>query len=137
MLGFDIEQELESWLLRIVRRGAPIPVDGLCYSVQYLCRKKKLKTPFTDDCPGRKWIAGFFRRHPVLSVKKSEYLSHQRALLTEAAVRFWFTKVREQFEEEGLDLSILDAEPSRIFNLDEAAIYTNPSGKLFVIYRRN
>jgi len=53
--------------------------------------------------------------------------------LTEAAVRFLFDKVREQFEEEGLDLSILDTEPSRIFNLDEAAIYTNPSGKLFII----
>jgi hypothetical protein len=103
-------------------------VDGLIYSVQYLCKKKKIKNPFTNNCPGRKWIAGFFSRHPVLSVKKSEYLSRQRALLTEGAICQWFSNVRVQLEECGVDISVLE-DPSWVFNLDKSAIYTNPSGK--------
>jgi len=64
----------------------------------------------------------------VLSVKKSEYLSHPRALLTEGAVRQWFSNVRQQLNDEGVDLEVLN-DPSRIFNLDETAIFTNPNGK--------
>lgn len=132
-LGFEIEQELEDWLLKISRKGAPIPVDGLCYSVQHICQQRQIETPFTNDVPGRKWVAGFFKRHPILSVKKSEYLSKQRALLTEGTVRGWFMNVRRQLEEDGIDLSMLE-DPKRVFNLDETAIYTNPAGKVSCWY---
>lgn len=88
-----------------------------------------MKTPFTNNYPGHKWVKGFFDRHPIFSVKKSEYLSRQRALLTEHAVCKWFKDVRQQLTDENIDFAILE-DGRRVFNLDESALYTNPSGKL-------
>ena len=69
-------------------------------------------------------------RHPIFSVKRSEYLSRQRALLTENVVRQWFKDVRNQLIEENVDLAVLE-DPKRVFNLDKTALFTNPQGEFF------
>lgn len=86
-LGFNIEDYIVTRLLQIICKGAPIGVEGLCFSVQHIYRRKKIKTPFKNNRTERKWVKSFFARHPILSVIRSKYLFHQRALLTEGAVQ--------------------------------------------------
>lgn len=95
LLDFDVENELEGWLLDISRKGAPINTETLLYSVQCICNERNVKTPFKENLPGRKWFESFMRRHPILSRKKAEHLSKQRDLITKNAVRSWFKSVRE------------------------------------------
>jgi hypothetical protein len=49
VLGFKIEEDIVAWLIRIICRGAPIPVEGLKFSVRHICKRKRLKTPFNKN----------------------------------------------------------------------------------------
>lgn len=45
----------------------------------------------------------------------------------------WFVNVRRQLERDGIDFSMLE-DLTRVFNLDETAIYTNSAGKVSCWY---
>ena len=67
-LGSQNEQILVNWVLELSRMGFPISRDVLNHSVKKLVEIKEIKTPFTNNIPGRKWFYGFLKRHPALSV---------------------------------------------------------------------
>jgi len=69
----------------------------------------------------------FLNRHPVISLKKAEYLSSCRATVSEERIRGWFANEESLFEEEGLTAVLNDG--TRIFNCDETAVWLNPSGR--------
>lgn len=124
VLGDDVEKLLCDWMKASCAKGFPVTRDGLCYSVQKIANEVKLKTPFTNNRPGRKWFESFMSRHPELSVKKSEYISKARAAVTAEKIRKWFQNTLDDLRNEATVLE----DPKRIWNMDETAFYLNPSG---------
>lgn len=100
-------------------------IIGTCYNADEL--------PFIDGKPGKKWFRGFLKRHPIITQKKSEYLSDSRAHVTEKSIRKWFEKVRKLVGEAGVE--ILNNHPERVFNVDETAFFLNKSGQVVLAER--
>jgi len=91
-----------------------------------LPRTAKEALCFKNDMPHRSWYYKFLNQHPVISIKKAEYLSACRATVTEERIRGWFTHVDSLLAKEGLKDAVND--PKRIFNCDETAVWLNPTG---------
>ena len=88
MTGIQCEERLRDWVLDQARRGFPLNKPCFMYSVEKLVTEcyNLNKLPFTDGKPGEKWFRCFLNRHPIISQKKSEYLSKCRAKVTETSV---------------------------------------------------
>ncbi|XP_071640828.1 uncharacterized protein [Temnothorax longispinosus] len=119
------EEELENWILYLSKRGFPVTKTILVHSVAELVKKLRRETPFTEGRPGRRWLEGFFRRHPQISQRVAQNLSKSRALITESALRAWFDEVEKYWKEKDL----MNIDGSRIFNCDESAFYLCPKGE--------
>jgi len=74
--------------------------------------------------PHKSWYSKFLHRHPVISLKRSEYLSASRAKVTEEHIQHWF-EVTEDLLKEDNWFHILE-EGNRVFNCDETAVWLNP-----------
>lgn len=94
VLGSRVEAILVDWLLETSRMGFPTTKDVLLNSVKQFVVTQHLETPFTNNTPGRKWFENFMKRHPVLSMKKAEYLNKTRAAVTEQYIRNWFSEIQ-------------------------------------------
>ncbi|XP_072167358.1 uncharacterized protein [Diadema setosum] len=75
------------------------------------------ETPFKDGMPGKKWLAGFMRRHPELSERKPELLGGERAVVSSEKIDRFYADLHDYLEQKGC-LSILSS-PDRMFNCDE------------------
>lgn len=131
VLGHNIEDRLEEWLLGMSRMGFPINKDILIHSVKQLVEAEGLINPFKDNVPGRKWFEGFLKRHPRIRQKRAEHLCRARAIITEKSIRYWFSHVAEEL---GENIKILE-DPRRVFNLDETSIHLAPKGGLVLAER--
>lgn len=74
-LGPEVEKKIVDWVIDCARRGFPIIKEDLFYSVKKLVEEYKLETPFVENKPSEKWYKLFLKRHPEISLKKSEYLN--------------------------------------------------------------
>ena len=75
----------------------------------------RIDHPFTNSRAGRKWFAGFMKKHSDLSVRQAQTMNPARAAqLTRFIVLGYFTKLEATLEE--LNLS---TRPDRIYNMDE------------------
>lgn len=128
ILGPHVEKIFVDWLLEACKRGFPINKDGLVGSVKKFIESEGIKSPFKNNTPGRKWFDGFLKRHPILSIKKAEYLSKTRAAISEKFIRKWFTEVQLLLKD---NLEVFE-DSTRVFNMDETAMYLAPKGGLFV-----
>lgn len=128
LLGKDLEDKVCKWLKDCSRAGFPVNKEGLLFSVQKLSaeiyKETGEKGPYVDKLPGKTWYLNFMKRHPELSNKQSEYLNKARATVTEEKLRSWFRRTLELLED---DAEIL-RDPTRCWNMDESAFYTNPTG---------
>lgn len=68
------------------------------------------------------------KRNPVLSQKKSEYLSRTRALTTEDAIRHCFAGVASLLSSDELAILTDVNNSRRVFNMDETAMCLAPTG---------
>ena len=85
-----------------------------------------MKTPFTNNIPGRHWFENFTRRHhEEISIRTPQNLSQDRTSLSKTKLLDWFKETREHLEQKNL----LNIEPSRIFNCDETCIQLYPKPK--------
>ena len=129
--GVENEETLHTWILSCCKRGFPIRVSDLQFTVEGIIHSLPLATrtclSFSNGVPSKGWYYKFLERHPTVSLKKAEYLSASRAKVTEGRIRRWFEEVHEILEEEGF-LEVLQ-DPSRLFNCDETAVWLNPSGR--------
>lgn len=128
ILGNDTEKSLVDWILTCAKMGFPINREGLLSSVKKLVDEANLKTPFTNNRPGKKWFYSFMSRHKCLSQKHAEYVNRARGSVTEEKIRKWFAEVYELLEKH---VDILKY-PERIFNMDETCFYLAPKGELII-----
>lgn len=78
IFGNDTEKLLVDWILTSAEMGFPIDREGLLSSVKILVDEANLKTPFTNNRPGKKWFYSFMSRHKCLSQKHAEYVNRAR-----------------------------------------------------------
>ncbi|XP_034938621.1 uncharacterized protein [Chelonus insularis] len=131
VLGPEIEQILEEWLLESSEKGFPINKDCLVYSVKQLMDADEVETPFTNNLPGRKWFEGFLKRHPRVAQKRDEQFFKPKEIVTEKHIRLWFSRVRNEFR----DKSEIWNDRRRVFSMDDTAVYTSLKG--FVLAKRD
>ena len=90
--------------------------DQLTIIVKTILDQDGRSNPFKDNRPGKFWIKGFMKRHPNLTVRKSQTLGVNRALsCTPLVLDKWFREFKAFLKEH----NILDF-PSRIYNCDES-----------------
>ncbi|XP_045506197.1 uncharacterized protein LOC123702475 [Colias croceus] len=128
-LSTEAENLLEKWVIDMAGKHIPITRDELLDSVQRIIMDQKIKTPFTDDRPGKKWYNLFLKRHPALSERTAQNLTTARDAVTEENIKKWFKEVESYIQEN--DLKEASEDPPRIFNTDESAFYLSPkAGKV-------
>lgn len=94
-LGSDMETMLSNWVMAMAVRGFPITKFDLLISVQQIVKQMKLEHLFPNGKPGYKWLQLFLKRHPDVSNRTVEKLSHVRANVSEEFIRNWFKEVTE------------------------------------------
>lgn len=129
IIGSECEKKIVDWLLKEGRRGFPITKPSLLFSVNKILEEcyDEEELPFAESGPGKKWYTSFKKRHPILTEKRSEYLSETRAKITEERVRAWFAAVTEQLQD---DVEIMQDPERIIYNLDETCFFLNQNGKV-------
>lgn len=125
------EKKIVSWVLKNGKAGSPVTKNLLKDSVKMLLDETGRKSPFTNNRPGRKWLTAFLTRNPELSFRTAQNLSSTRALVGEAEVRDWFTKVKTYLGSQQL----LHIDGNRVFNLDESAFFLCPKGEKVLVGR--
>lgn len=94
MIGNDAERAIVVWMIESVQKGVPVSKAALKFSVKKLVESGRMKVPFTNNIPGRKWLESFKARHPEITERKSEYIHKGRASVNEKNIRSWFQEVR-------------------------------------------
>lgn len=74
----------------------------------------------------KKWLSGFFKRHPELSQRTPEGINKGRAVVTEECVRKWFSGFLTFMKENYSDYEAILADPRRNFNGDDLAFSICP-----------
>lgn len=87
--------------------GFPVDKDGLLTSVQKLVNELKIKTPFSNNRPGKKWYYAFLKRHKEISQKKPEYIHGGRGAIAKGRIGRWFDEINN-FLSENNALNILE-----------------------------
>lgn len=117
-LPIDLEAELESYCEEMDRRFYGLRLKDIKYMAFQLAIKNNLKHPFsvTKASAGKKWLRGFLKRHPTLSIRTPEAVSAARIKgFNPAAVANFF----DLYEPE---LGKIKSAPHRIYNVDETGI---------------
>lgn len=112
------EEALSKYIKYMSQIGYGRVKDELLDIVQKILRKDGRPNPFTDDRPGKDWFKAFMRRNPSLSIRTSEHLGLERAIVTPEKIKNWFKEMTEYFTSEDL-IDIFD-DPERLFNCDES-----------------
>ena len=84
----------------------------------HVVKRLNLTTPFKENVPGYDWFRGLARRHPEVSVRKQEPLSHSRArMLNSTTVEEYFVDLQKLLTK----LKLFN-KPAQIFSMDETGI---------------
>ncbi|XP_039276762.1 tigger transposable element-derived protein 6-like isoform X2 [Nilaparvata lugens] len=124
-LGHTIEEMIAKWIRAMASRGFTVTKIDLAISVKQIVTKMNIKTNFTNNTPGKKWIELFLNRHPNIVLRETEKLSKVRASVTEKDIRAWFAEVQDYVREK--DLCEVLKDPTQIFNLDETGFMLCPN----------
>ncbi|KAG5887950.1 hypothetical protein JTB14_037343 [Gonioctena quinquepunctata] len=88
-----LSTEAVRWILHVGNVGFPVTKTQLLDSVEMLVKKLKRTNRFTNGRPGRHWYEAFLRRHPEVSLRTSQNLTHSRASISEQKIRQWFSDI--------------------------------------------
>ncbi|XP_055707130.1 uncharacterized protein LOC129804093 isoform X1 [Phlebotomus papatasi] len=122
LLTKDEEDVIVKWILESANNGQTVTKDHLLESVEMLCKATKKSTGHNSYRPGRKWYTSFLHRHPRISERISQNLSHTKDTVTKEDIIQWHTKVEEYLSKK----SLMNIDLSRIFNCDETALSLCP-----------
>jgi hypothetical protein len=126
-LGTDSEKMLVNWVMAMAARGFPVTKTDLLISVHQISKDMNMTHLFPNGRPGNKWLSLFLKRHPEVSDRTVEKLSHVRASVSEDMIRNWHAEVTSYLKEQG-SLQVLE-DPKRVFNTDESAFFLCPKGE--------
>lgn len=83
--------------------------------VESLPATRRAACAFKNNRPGRKWLINFLKRHPVLRLKSTVNLEHERAeAMCPENVAAHFARIRALADKHDI------TEPFQVFNLDES-----------------
>ena len=86
--------------------------------VKHVLDKDGRPNPFRDNRPGDKWFERFQARNPRLTLRRTQAIGRERAVVTPARINKWFDDL-EDYLQENEACSVL-YEPERLFNCDES-----------------
>lgn len=127
VLTADEENSLKKWILTSQRKGFPLRIDDIQYSVKNFLDKVPRKNPFSDNTPGRGWYKAFLRRHPDISLRTPEGITAASSNISESDIRQWFVQIELYLKEKGY-YEILE-DPTRVYNGDETCFFLSPKSK--------
>lgn len=120
VLTSEMEENLVSYCLEMDRRFYGIGVTDIKRLAYQLAMRNGLHHPFSQEtgAAGKKWVKGFFKRHPVLSLRKPQGISKARIKgFTPENVNKFFDLLEPAME-------TIKYNPARVYNVDESGITT-------------
>ena len=117
---FDRAEEsgLTARLKRLAKIGYGVTIPEIRKLVFEFCKKNGKTTPFKNGQAGKKWLRGFLKRNPDLSVRQAEKLNFARGQkMNRSTVGEYIGLLTERMTE----LGITD-KPERVFNADESGV---------------
>ncbi|XP_067120893.1 uncharacterized protein [Centruroides vittatus] len=118
VLPDHLEVELEKYCKEMDQRFYGLRLKDIKYMAYQLAIKNNLKHPFSlsKASAGKKWLRGYMRRHPALSVRTPEAVSAARVKgFNPVAVNNFFDLYEPEIEK-------IKSSPHRVYNVDETGI---------------
>ena len=118
---------MASWLFPITR-------DRLKDYVNSFLFEQGLKIiRFKNNTPGKDWLAGFFKRHPEIKVRRCQNITFRKAYIKPKVVEDFFDNMKPMLAPPGGNEAAVS--PTHILNYDETNL-TNDPGNANVIVDR-
>jgi hypothetical protein len=84
------------------------------------------QTRFKNNLPGKQWFYDFVKRHQVLSIRSTQILGRERAIISQESINKWYDDLKAFFENEVDGGMTFFQDPSRIYNADETGCPLEP-----------
>lgn len=118
VLSDEVEDQLANYLVKMADMGYGLSRETVMKMAFDIAEKTKSKHPFKDGTAGRAWFDGFRRRHPKLTIRAPQPLSHCRALCANReTIDDFFGKLGAIYGK----LNLI-TKPMQVFNCDETGI---------------
>ena len=129
------EDEIVQYLIQMADMGYGMTREAVMHVVYLYVEKCKRSHPFKNEKAGRWWFQGFKARHPNLTVRMPQALSHCRALCSnKETISDFFGKLGALYGK----LNLM-SKPMQVYNADETGvtIVHKPSKVVAELGRRN
>ena len=112
------EADLTRRLKRLAKIGYGVTLSEIRKVAFEFCERNGKSNPFKNGMAGKKWLRGFLKRNPSLSVRQSEKLNFARGQkMNRSTVREYIKLLQDHMTE----LDIMD-KPERVWNADESGV---------------
>jgi len=131
VLTHSEEVELVDWVVKMCKIGYGKTKQELLLTVKKMLDFEGRQTRFKNNLPGKQWFYDFVKRHQVLSIRSTQILGRERAIISQESINKWYDDLKAFFENE-VDVGMtVFQDPSRIYNADETVCPLEPpSGKV-------
>lgn len=113
-----IEEELEKYYIHLDQRFYGLRLKDVRHLAFQIAIKNNAQHPFSQSkkIAGTKWLRGFLRRHPTLSIRTPQAISAARTKgFTQENVNSFFDIYETEFAK-------IKCSPHRVYNVDETGI---------------
>ena len=118
VLTKEEEDRLAAFCIEMCDRGFGLSVDDVMHKAFAIAERSQRPHPFRNGKAGRSWFEGFKSRHPKLTLRSPQPLSHLRAAqANQETIVDFFAKLGSAYAR----LNLL-SKPMQIFNVDETGI---------------
>ena len=119
------EDEIVQYLIQMADMGYGLTREAVMHMVYAYVDKCRRDHPFKNETAGRWWFQGFKARHPNLTVRMPQALSHCRARCSnKEVISDFFGKLGAIY----CKLNLL-SKPMQIYNSDERSCYSSQTGQ--------
>ena len=118
VLTQDEEHQLAMYCAKMADMGFGLSRDDVMHTAYKIAESSGRKHPFSDGAAGRTWLDGFRARHPNLTLRSAQSLSHSRAACAnEDIIVYFFGKLGSIYAR----LNIV-SKSMMIYNMDETGL---------------
>lgn len=127
VLTHDEEDRLALYCVEMADRGFGLTRDDVMHKAFIIAELSGRQHPFLNEKAGRSWFEGFKSRHPRLTLRSPQPLSHMRAAnANNQTIVDFFAKLAAVYARLNLF-----SKPMQIFNVDETGVsVVHKSGKV-------